>query len=129
VAEGNGVQPVPRERPARTWWLIAKNGDAGLEVFGFERGGGGALPVFGFEEEAAMFVRLGDLAGEGWRVRESAPGELVSVLFGPCSDARSVALDPLPASVADGMLGPMNVDRERFLELLVDRRRSHPGSA
>jgi hypothetical protein len=128
VAEGNGGQPGPRERPARTWWLIAKNGDAGLEVFAVEHGGGRALPVFGFEEEAAMFLRLGGLAEEGWRVRESAPGELVSMLFGPCSDARSVALDPLPVSAADGTLGPVSVDRKRFLKLLVHRGRAHPGS-
>jgi hypothetical protein len=59
------------------------------------------LPVFSFEEEADMFLRLGDYDNQ-WRTRESCAGELVSVRYGPCADVKSVALDPLPGMFEDG---------------------------
>ena len=79
---------------------------------------GGFVPVFSFEEEAETFLCL--LAEEekmGWWTRETTAGELVSVLLGPCVDARGVALDPLPLGRA--MLSFMRVDREPFVQDLM----------
>jgi hypothetical protein len=36
---------------------------------------------------------------------ESRSGELASFSWGPCADAESVVLDPLPAMVAEGTRG------------------------
>ena len=59
-------------------------------------GGEQALPVFSGEGEAEMFVWLGGAFEDGWRVRETSAGELVSILYGPCAGVGSVALDPSP---------------------------------
>lgn len=103
-----------------SWWLVAKNGGGLLEPLIVGGGERRALAVFGFEEEATVFLRLGGLEGDGWRVRQSGAGELVSLLHGPCADAGSVALDPLPQMAVDGTLGLVSVGREDFLERLLD---------
>ena len=75
------------------------------------------MPVFSFEEEAEMFLHLGGY--DGWRARESCAGELVSVLCGPCLDAKDVALDPLPQMLEDGTIGLVRVGRRRFVGQLM----------
>ena len=104
---------------ASTRWLIARDGGGGLEPMCVDGERGRVLPVFSFEEEAEMFLCLGGRDGDGWRARGTSVGELVSVLFGPCADAGSVALDPLPEMLDDGMAGLVEVGRERFLERLA----------
>jgi hypothetical protein len=107
----------------RTHWLIAKHGVSGLDVLTIHLGGGAeeALAVFTFEEEARVFLdsRFG-ASGEGWEARQTWPGELASVLLGPCSAAKRVALDPLPEAVEKGeSAGLRAVDRDDFLGLLL----------
>lgn len=123
VREGStrGATQGTGRRPK--WWLIAKKENGRVEFLTTERdGGGGTLAVFGHEEEAAMFVYLGGY-GDGWRARESSAGEIVSVLCGPCSGAKSVALDPLPGMEASGMPGLVRLRRERFLGWLLEHPR------
>jgi hypothetical protein len=104
----------------RTYWLISRGPGAG-GVFVLDPDGlGRSLPVFGFKEEAELFLRLGSHDGDGWHARESSTGELVSLLYGPCADVGSVALDPLPGMAADGTLALVSVGREGFLERLLD---------
>jgi len=107
-----------RRRPR--WWLIAKTENGGVEFLttAREEDGGETLPVFGYEEETEMFLHLGGY-GDSWSVRESSPGEIVSVLCGPCSGVEGVALDPLPGMVDDGTLCLVWLGRERFLEQLL----------
>ncbi len=81
-------------------------------------GRGKALAVFGHREEAELFLRLEGLE-DRWRVRESAAGEIVSLLFGPCAGASGVALDPLPEMVGGPTLGLVTLGRERFAEHLL----------
>ena len=106
----------------RTHWLIAKHGVSGLDVLTIRLGGGAeALAVFTFEEQARVFLdsRFG-ASGEGWEARQTWPGELASVLCGPCSAAKEVALDPLPEAVEKGKsAGLRTVDRDDFLGLLL----------
>jgi hypothetical protein len=102
-----------------SWWLVTKNADGRLEPLVVGGGEGRALAVFSFEEEAAMFLRLGGLEGDGWRVWQGRAGELVSLLYGPCADAKSVALDPVPEMVKDGSVGLVSVGREGFLRRLL----------
>ncbi len=101
-------------RRHKRWWLIAKNGNSRVEFLPTGREGscGKTLVVFGHEEEAEMFVYLGGYGDYGWRARESSSGEIVSVLYGSCSDAEGVALDPLAGIVACETLGLVRLRRE-----------------
>lgn len=122
--QGLRIERIPKrtaKHPRRlttspTRWLVVRDGDGRLEPLWVEDGGSERmLPVFSFEEEAELFLRLGDYHDAGWRARESSVGELVSVLYGPCAGVKGVALDPLPEMLADGTLALVGVGRERFL--------------
>ena len=57
----------------------------------------GFLPVFSFEEEAQTFLALledDEKKKTKWSIRQTSPGELISVLLGPCGHARWVATRP-----------------------------------
>jgi hypothetical protein len=110
------VEGTRSSRPR--WWLIVKNENGRVRFLTMDWGGEEALAVFGHQEEAEIFLQVGGYGG-GWQARESTTGEVVSVLWGPCAGAESVALDPLPRMVADGMLGLVRMERGRFLEQLV----------
>jgi hypothetical protein len=106
----------------RTHWLIAKHGVSGMDVLTIHLGDGAeVLAVFTFEEQARVFLdsRIG-ASGEGWETRQTWPGELASVLCGPCSAAKRVALDPPPEAVEKGKWrGLRAMDRNDFLGLLL----------
>ena len=66
------------------YWLIVKHDGLGRRVFTTRlTGSEEVLPIFGHAEEAGEFLRLGKLEN-GWRVRGTGVGELVSVLLGLC---------------------------------------------
>ncbi len=94
----------------RPLWLIVKQGFSGLEVFTIGRH---MLPVFSFREEVEAFLNFKG-AAEGWQARETTCGELISVLYGPCSEVEHVSLDPLPEIV-----GHMSLSRKAFVEALL----------
>ena len=106
----------------RPHWLIAKHGVSGMDVLTIHPGDGvEALAVFTFEEQAWDFLdaRFG-ASGEGWEARQTWPGELASVLLGPCSAAKRVALDPPPEAVEKGKsAGLRAIDRDNFLGMLL----------
>jgi hypothetical protein len=113
---------MPKAKTAGRWhWLITKHATSRMEVLTICLGNGGeALAVFNFEEEAKMFLDLRPAAsGEEWRVRQTSVGELVSILHGPCSNARKVALDPVPEIGKKELAGPSIVHRHDFLRLLL----------
>lgn len=118
-AEAIPTRPAPGRCPGTTWWLVAKDGHLRTEMLTVGCGGGRALPVFSGEDEAEMFVWLGGAFEDGWRVRETSTGELVSMLCGPCASVRSVALDPSPGMAKAEMIGLVIVARELFLERIV----------
>jgi hypothetical protein len=77
------------------------------------------LPVFSFRDEAEMYLlieRLGD-----WQIRETDVGELASVLSEQCARVRSVALDPLPSTLAEEVAELVSLSRERFVSRVVRR--------
>jgi hypothetical protein len=86
--------------------------------------GGEALALFGHVEEAELFLwSLGTEGSKGgWQVRESRCGEVMSVLCGPCANAKRVVLDPLPTMLADGTAVLASVDRGSFMARLLARR-------
>jgi hypothetical protein len=106
----------------RPHWLIVKDLISGMDVLTVDLGNGGEAPaVFGFEEEARMFLDLGlKPPGEGWRTRQTSAGEMVSVLYGFCSGAKWVALDPLPGVLGrEKPIGSHCLHRNDFLRLLL----------
>ena len=56
-------------------------------------GDGATLAVFSGEREAKMLLFLG-VCKDGWKVRQTSPGELFSMLDGARVSVKRVALDP-----------------------------------
>jgi hypothetical protein len=118
-------------RARRPHWLITKYDHTKMNALTVWLGGDGeALAIFGFEEEAEMFLHLRRAAlEEGWGVRQTSVGELVSVLYGPCSNAKKVVLDPLPGVVGgEELMGFLSMQRNAFLRTLLGEEPSglHP---
>ncbi|MDQ3943315.1 MAG: hypothetical protein M3254_09450 [Actinomycetota bacterium] len=115
---------APGRYPGSAYWLIARNENSRLEVLATGlTGGEKALPVFSHEEEAEMFLRLWEVGFDGWQVRESTSGELISVLYGPCAGVERVVLDPLPEMIVERTVGLVSLSRERFVDLVRSRER------
>jgi hypothetical protein len=118
----------------RPLWLIACYQNNRMRMLTVDPGGdGGFLPVFSFEEEAQTFLALledDEQKKMNWSIRQTSPGELISVLLGPCAHARWVALDPLPplTFVARTMLPLMRVKRELFVRYLMGERKERSGA-
>jgi hypothetical protein len=110
-----------RKRAPRQFWLIVKDDVGRLDVLTTNLScGEAALPVFSFEDEARMFLELGALDGD-WRVRVTAAGELISVLFSLCAGVCWVALDPLPGPDVTVWNGLLSMEREAFMEFAADQ--------
>ena len=118
----DGVSRQPR---TQRYWIIAKDANEGfgqLEVLTVDLDGTGeALPVFSFEEEAEMFLWL-QRTEDGQEVRETTPGQLVSILYGPCADVGRVMLDPLPEIGARMQISLLGMDRHDFVESVMGAR-------
>ncbi len=99
---------------------MAKDNNFGAEALIADCGGEQALLVFSGEDEAEMFVWLKGAFEDGWRVRETSAGELVSILYGPCAGVGRVALDPSPEMVCINAVSLVSVTRERFLSWILD---------
>ena len=119
---------VPRRAGTRRYWVIAKDVKDAKDGFGQPDlltvdldGAGEALAVFSFEEEAEMFLWL-QRTEEGREVREITPGQLVSILYGPCADVGRVMLDPLPEIGARMQIGLVGLDRRDFVESVMGAR-------
>ena len=116
---------VSRRAGRQRYWVIAKvakDGLGQLELLTLDLDGTGeALPVFSFEEEAEMFLWL-QRAEEGHGVRETTPGQLVSILYGPCADVGRVMLDPLPEIGLSMQISLLGMDRNDFVESVMGAR-------
>ncbi|QYJ16913.1 hypothetical protein Rxycam_02749 [Rubrobacter xylanophilus DSM 9941] len=106
-------------RDCRPYWLLTALDESRMRVMTLITGEGEELlPVFSFREEAELFLRLGG-AGEGWGVRETRGGELLSLLSGLCRNVSGVALDPFPELGRTSLLSLVSVGRERFIRRLL----------
>ena len=105
----------------RWYWLITKHATSKMDVLTVRLDcSGEALAIFSFEEEARMFLDFRLAASEeGWCVRQTSVGEVVSVLYGPCSDAKKVVLDPVPEVGSKESVGLLNMHRNDFLRFLL----------
>ena len=116
---------APRRAGTQRYWVIAqvaKDGFGQLELLTVDLDGTGeALPVFSFEEEAEMFLWL-QTTEDGREVRETTPGQLVSILYGPCADVGRVMLDPLPEIGARMQISLLGMERNDFVESVMGAR-------
>ena len=116
---------VSRRAGRQRYWVIAKvakDGLGQLELLTLDLDGTGeALPVFSFEEEAEMFLWL-QTTEDGREVRETTPEQLVSILYGPCTDVGRVMLDPLPEIGARVQISLLGMDRNDFVESVMGAR-------
>ena len=107
-------------RTHSAWWLLARHSDSQREVLTLTHGGSEVLPVFSFREEAEMYLLMERL-GSDWQIRETDVGELASVLSEQCASVRSVALDPLPSTLAEEVAELVSLSREHFVSRAVRR--------
>ena len=108
---------VPDRRPARLHHVVVKHGDKGLEVLLAPlEGKGQVLPVFsaGWAARGYLFA---EAPGGGWYVRACIPGELISLLVGPCAGVEWVMLDPRPVRYTGEAANLM--PRENFVDYLL----------
>ncbi len=112
---------APAERGVLSPYVIVRRDTRGLELLCVSLSGEQVLPVFSSGEAARRFLLSGALE-EGWRVRESSAGELISLLFGPCANVKQVLLNPLPEppTVKDELA--VSVYRESFIASLLGGR-------
>jgi hypothetical protein len=122
---GETSRGVPRRAGTRRYWVIAKVAKDGFgqpDLLTVDLDGAGqALPVFSFEEEAELFLWL-QTTEDGREVRETTPGQLVSILYGPCADVGRVMLDPLPEIGARMQSSLLGMDRNDFVESVMGAR-------
>ena len=119
---GETSRGVPRRAGTQRYWVIAKDGFGQPDLLTVDLDGAGqALPVFSFEEEAEMFLWLQTTEDER-EVRETTPGQLVSILYGPCADVGRVMLDPLPEIGARMQNSLLGMDRNDFVESVMGAR-------
>lgn len=105
----------------RRYWTITKHENGGIEILTIVPDGGKEiLPVFSFEGEAALFLQC-EAPASGWTARETMTGELVSILYGPCSGVSEVALDPLPEILDKDLMGLISLDRDSFVDVLLEK--------
>jgi hypothetical protein len=82
-------------QPVLPYYVIARYGAKGLELLQFPlESGEETLPVFS-SEVAARDLLLASALEQGWYVRESYAGELVSLLIGLCAGVEWVLVNPV----------------------------------
>ncbi len=92
----------PERRPAPSHYVVVKDGAGELEALRVSvEGKGGVLPVFS-AGWAARGYQFAEAPGGGWYVRAYTPGDLISLLVGPCAGVEWVALDPRPGPRSGG---------------------------
>ena len=123
---GETSRGVPRRAGTQRYWVIAKDAKDGFgqpDLLTVDLDGAGqALPVFSFEEEAELFLWLQTTEDGREEVRETTPGQLVSILYGPCADVGRVMLDPLPEIGARMQNSLLGMDRNDFAESVMGAR-------
>ncbi len=115
VVAGGGDRSAAR----RPYWLIRRPMGGYIEAFTVEFGDVEALPVFSFEEEAELFLSLGVSGEEGWEVRRSGAGEILSFLHGPLAGVHGVALDPVPECLGGSLLELLTIGKEDFEAMIL----------
>ena len=119
--KSRGLAPgVPERSPAPLHYVVVRHGDKGLEVLRIRlEGKGEALPVFSAAWAARGYL-FAEAPGGGWYARACTPGELASLLIGPCAGVEWVALDPKPGRSGGPVVNVM--PRKHFIDYLLCSR-------
>lgn len=117
--ESNDSTDKVVQMPKRTsYWLLVRGEGSGMEILTTRLSDGRrTLPAFSFEEEAEMFLCLGGVR-DGWRVRRTAAGELLSTFYTFLRGIECVTLDPIPENVGVDTSGLLSISREDFMDRL-----------
>jgi len=111
---------VPERLPARSHHVLGRDGDKGLEVLRMPlEEKGQMLPVFSVGWAARGYL-FAEAPGGGWYARACTPGELASLLIGPCAGVEWVALDPKPGRSGGPVVNVM--PRKHFIDYLLCSR-------
>ncbi len=122
IYEDSGVEARPHKCDVRThqvdrvyaFWIVLEGGTWTSPLTVSSPEGRAAIALFSGEEEARMFCHFGQKGAKG-SVRATTAGGVLSLLYGPWSVVRHVALDPFPEVLGSRrLLGPLTFDRERF---------------
>lgn len=107
----------PRRRPPLLHYVVVRHGANALEVLKvrLERRGE-AMAVFSAAWAARGYL-FTEAPGRRWYVKACMPGELVSLLVGPCAGIEWVALDPLPGHHCGGEVANV-MPCENFVDYL-----------
>jgi hypothetical protein len=113
---------IPERSPASLHYAVVRHDKKGLEMLRIRlEGKGEVLPVFSaaWAARGYLFAEApGGAPGGGWYVSTYTPGELISVLVGPCAGVEWVALDPRADSRSGGEVANL-MSRENFVDYLL----------
>jgi hypothetical protein len=99
-------------------YLIVRNDNNRLTPLSLTTDAGDSLPVFSSEVAAHAFMRSNHFGEEGWHVRESTAGELISLLMGHIADVNLVTLNP-PGGTNGESVTPETIDKRDFIGSLM----------
>lgn len=100
-------------------YLIVRNDNNRLNLLTLPTESGESLPVFSNKISAHSFLRSNGFGREGWHVRESTAGELISLLMGHIADVELVTLNPLSADAKYDTATPEIVNKRDFIGSLM----------
>ena len=109
---------IPERSPAPLHYVVVRHDEKELEVLRIRlEGKGEVLPVFSAAWAARGYL-FAEALGGGWYVSTCTPGELISLLLGPCAGVEWVALDPGPSPRSGGEVANL-MPRENFVDYLL----------
>ncbi len=100
-------------------YLIVRSDNNRLKPLSLPTDSGESLPVFSSKIAAHAFLRANRFGEEGWHVRESTAGELISLLMGHIADVNLVTLNPPPGDANGASVTPEVVDKRDFIGSLM----------
>ncbi len=123
--QGRGLTTgIPERSPAPLHYAVVKPGEKELEVLRMRlEGKGEVLPVFSAAWASRGYL-FAEAPGGGWYVSTYTPGELISLLVGPCVGVEWVALDPGPGP-RSGDNAANVMPRENFVDYLLGLTRPY----
>ena len=102
-----------RTSTVHSFWVVLEGGTWTAPFTVSLPEGKEAIALFSAEQEARMFCHLSKQGAKG-SIRQTTAGGVLSLLYGPWTVARHVALDPLPEILGGRLLGLLTLGREHF---------------
>ncbi len=100
-------------------YLIVRNDNNRLNLLTLPTESGDSLPVFGSEISAHAFLRSSRFRQEGWHVRETTAGELISLLMGHIADVDLITMNPPPGDTNGDAVESEIIHKRDFIGSLM----------